>query len=33
MKLPNVLDTFELPVPKMKVATCIGPSFFLYGAP
>jgi hypothetical protein len=29
MKLPNVLDTFELPAHKMKVATCIGPSYFL----
>ncbi len=33
MKLPKVLDAFELPVHKMKVATFIGPSYFLYAAP
>jgi hypothetical protein len=33
MKLSKVLDAFELPVHKMKVATFIGPSCFLYAAP
>ena len=31
--LLKVLDTFELPVHKMKVGTYIGPSYFLCAVP